>query len=181
MANKATITSGNSTINTIGNDNDISVFNTIENNSFKRSLLYDICRIIKDANIPLHDADEYLFKESGWEEKMDYNHIDVYAEIFKQEAFAYDELDNVMKEFTNRQEMIMKINHTYKMILKEHVEAISDNDVVLEEVFLKLMKVVDDSSLPEDEQIHLEHKERYIKLIMFYAFTKCKLLKAVGE
>jgi hypothetical protein len=112
---------------------------------------------------------------------MEYNHIEIYADIFNQEAFAYDELDNVMKEFSNRQQMIMKINHTYKMVLKEHIDNPIDNDFILEEVFRRLMKVVDDSSLPEKEQIHLEHKERYIRLIMFYAFTKCKLLKAVGE
>ncbi len=27
---------------------------------------------------------------------------------------------------------------------------------------------------------HIEQKERYIKLVMFYAFTKCQLLKPVG-
>jgi len=181
MLNRDTINSGDASVNNIGNKNTVNVFNNIEDNTFKKSFLYDICKIIKDANIPLSEEDEYLFKGSGWEEKMEYNHIDVYADIFRQEAFAYDNLDNVMKEFSNRQEMIMKINHTYKMVLKDHSEPTIDNDIVLEEVFHKLMKVVDDSSLPEADQIYLEHKERYIRLIMFYAFTKCKLLKAVGE
>jgi hypothetical protein len=40
--------------------------------------------------------------------------------------------------------------------------------------------VVDESGLPTDQQMHVEQKERYIKLVMFYAFTKCQLLKPLG-
>lgn len=181
MLNKSgNIKSGDNSINVSSDGNSISVHQTIENNAFKRSLLYDICRSIKEANIPRYEGLEYDFKESGWDEKMEYNHIEVYADIFKQEAFAYDELNEVMKEFSNREEMIMKINHTYRMILKEATPG-TDNDTILEMVLNKLMRIVDDSSLPEQSQIHLELKERYIRLIMFYAFTKCKLLQPIGE
>lgn len=178
---KPIIHTGHDSIANTGDGNTISLYKTVENNSFKRSILYDICRAIKNASIPLYEELDYDFKESGWDEKMDYNQIQIYADIFRQEAFAYDELDEVMREFTNREAMIMKINHTYRMTLKEQTNPNIDNDTILEEVFNKLMKVVDDSSFPEKKQIHIEQKERYIRLIMFYAFTKCKLLKAVGE
>lgn len=181
MVSDKSIVGGSDSVNTIGNGNVISVVKNIENNTFQKSILYDICQAIKSADIPLYDNPAYRFIESAWDEKMDYNRIDVYATIFKQEAFAYRELEVVMKEFTNRAEMILKINHTYRMVLKELDGTTKDNDIVLDNVLCKLMKIVDDSSLPEKRQLYLEQKERYIKLIMFYAFTKCKLLEPVGE
>ncbi len=168
---------GNGSVGILGNDNDVD----LEYHPFQMSVLHEVCKAIMDSEIPITPEDDYSLKtNSDWMQKFEYNHVVTYVDIFSDEAPDIDKLDEVMEGFSNRSLMINKIKHLYRMSEKERHEQDKDGDFVLESVFQSLCKVVDESGLPTDEQMHLEQKERYIKLVMFYAFTKCQLLKPVG-
>lgn len=173
------ITTGSGGIAVIGDGADIDILK-LEN--FQRSHLYDICLVIKDADIPLSEDDDYSLKlPSDWIEKLKHNNVNAYVEIFNQEADAINIVENVIKEFPNRTLIIRKIRHLYLIADTERESLSKDGDFVLEQVFKELCRLVDQGTLPPENQMPLEEKERYIKLVMFYAFTKCQLLKRVNE
>lgn len=172
------ITGGDGSVNVAGDGNDVDI---LQYEAFQRSWLYDVCVAIKEASIPINDEDEYSIKlNSDWVEKLEYNQVKIYAEIFNQEAYAFDQLEEVIKDFPNRVEMVNKVRHIYLFVDKEREKLNEDGDYVLEQVFKQLCTVVDESNRPVEKQMPLEEKERYIKLIMFYVFTRCQLLKKVG-
>ena len=171
---------------TVGNNSNLLVGdgNSILNyEPFQSSILYDVCRAVMEADIDLTPEDEYsLHTNSNWMKKFDYNKVVKFVDIFNDEAPDIDRLEEIMESFANNRTLLInKIKHVYRIIEKERTKANEDGDFVLEGVFKELCKVVDESGRPLDKQIPMEQKERYIKLIMFYAFTKCQLLKPVGE
>jgi hypothetical protein len=173
------VTGGDGSINIAGNNN---TANILQYEEFQRSLLYEVCLAIKEANIPLNEDDDFSTKmNSDWLEKLEYNRVKIYAEIFQQESYAFDQLEEVIKTFPNSVGMIRKVRHIYLFVEKDREVASEDGDYVLERVFEKLAKLVDESNRPVEKQMPLEEKERYIKLVMFYVFTRCQLLKKVDD
>lgn len=174
----SSLTVGNNGLGVIGNDNDID----LEYHPFQMSVLHQVCKAIMESSIDVTPEDDYSLKtNSDWMEKFEYNKVAIYVDIFDDEAPDIDQLEEVMEEFPNRSLMINKIKHVYRIVEKERSDNNFDGDFVLENVFKELCRVVDESGLPTEEQTPLEQMERYIKLIMFYAFTKCQLLKPVGS
>jgi len=177
-AKELTATGGDGSINIAGDGNTASI---LQYEAFQRTWLYDICLVIKEASIPLDDDDNFSIKmNSDWLEKLEYNQVKIYAEIFQQDSYAFDQLEDVIKDFPNSVEMIRKVRHIYLFVEKERESKSEDGDYVLEQVFKQLSQLVDESNRPIEKQIPLEEKERYIKLVMFYVFTRCQLLKKVG-
>lgn len=179
MADKArNATGGDGSINIAGDGNTASI---LQYEAFQRTLLYDVCLAIKDANITLDEDDSFSIRmNSDWLEKLEYNQVKIYAEIFQQESYTFDQLEEVIKNFPSSVEMIRKVRHIYLFVEKEREMKSEDGDYVLERVFKQLCQLVDESNRPIEKQMPLEEKERYIKLVMFYVFTRCQLLKKVG-
>lgn len=177
-AKELTATGGDGSINIAGDGNTASI---LQYEVFQRTWLYDVCLAIKEANMPLDDDDNFSIKmNSDWLEKLEYNQVNIYAEIFQQESYTFDQLEEVIKSFPNSVEMIRKVRHVYLFVEKERESKSEDGDFVLEQVFKQLCQLVDESHRPLEKQMPLEEKERYIKLVMFYVFTRCQLLKKVG-
>lgn len=172
------VTGGDGSINIDGDGNTATI---LQYEEFQRTFLYEVCLAIKEANIHLDDDDSFSIKmNSDWLEKLEYNQVKIYAEIFKQESYSFDKLEEVIKSFPNSVEMIRKVRHIYLFVEKDRESKSEDGDYVLEEVFKQLVQLVDESNRPIEKQMPLEEKERYIKLVMFYVFTRCQLLKKVG-
>lgn len=168
---------GDGSVGIVGDGNNVD----LEYHPFQMSFLHEVCQAIMESDIPVTPEDDYSLRvNSDWMQKFDYNKVVAYIDIFGDEAPDIDKLDEVMESFSNRTLMINKIKHIYRIIEKDRHQKNEDGDFVLEGVFKELCKVVDESGLPIDQQIPMEQKERYIKLVMFYAFTKCQLLKPVG-
>lgn len=177
-AKELTATGGDGSINISGEGNTASI---LQYEMFQRTWLYDVCLAIKEVDIPLDDDDRFSIKmNSGWIEKLEYNQVTIYAEIFQQDSHAFNQLEEVIKSFPSSVEMIRKVRHVYLFVEKERELKLEDGDYALEQVFKQLCQLVDESNRPIEKQIPLEEKERYIKLVMFYVFTRCQLLKKVG-
>lgn len=178
MADKLTATGGDGSINVAGNDIALTI---LEHESFQRSILYDLCVTINQSAIVLEEEDQYSTRlNSDWLEKLEYNNVSVYAEIFGEESYAYGQVEDVIREYPNSVEMVRKVRHIYLLVEKDRLRLDEDGDYVLERVFKELCQLVDESKRPLELQLPIEQKERYIKLIMFYVFTRCQLLKNVG-
>lgn len=174
----SSLTVGDGSVGVIGNGNDID----LEFHPFQMSILHQVCKAIMESDISVTPEDDYSLKtNSNWMKKFEYNKVVAYIDIFDDEAPDIDQLEEVMEGFPNRVLMINKIKHIYRMVAKESPESEFDGDFVLETVFKDLCKVIDESGFPADDQTPLEQMERYIKLVMFYAFTKCQLLKPVDN
>ncbi|TCW43231.1 hypothetical protein EC917_1467 [Bacillus thuringiensis] len=77
--------------------------------------------------------------------------------------------------------MVKKIRTVYLEVEKVRKKEEFDGDYVIKQVFFRLKEEVCYSALISESDLLDEEVDEAIYLIMFYAFTKCKLLKPVPK
>lgn len=173
------IRSGADSNNIIGNNNrigDTLLYIPNPNNRMKRSVLYDVCCTLSKAE--MNDREEYaLHTNSDWLEKIEYNDIDEYKDVFEMYSFYYGVVEEVLKQIPKREVLIRNIKTIYRKNKRIHFNCTKDE--ILDAVFNELSEIVVQSDQFSDEGLLEEEKCEAIYLIMFYAFTKCQLLDVV--
>lgn len=174
-----TIRSGDNSPSVIGNNNrigDTYLHVPNHNNRMRRSILYDVCCTLSKAEMNFRE--EYaLHTNSDWIEKIEYNHIEKYKEIFEMYSLYYGVVEEVLERIPKRELLIRNIKTTY--VKSKNVNANFSKDEILDIVFNNLSEIVVQSDQFSDDPMLEEEKNEAIHLIMFYAFTKCQLLEIV--
>ncbi len=167
------IKSGNHSTDIIGDNNQTTnnFYDTIPN----RTIVYDLCMIIADSDI---EAGEYDIRSNvSWTGKLERNNVINYLEIFDDYCDVYDDFEEILvSQYDKRDKLIRKIRHIYLSVIIKNKSKEEDGDWVLDEVYNILRDTVIQANYNPNEII-LEDIERTIILIMFYAITKCQLLK----
>lgn len=173
----AKIDSGSDSVNIIGDGNS---YHAAQPPTPSRTHLFTLCKTIIDSNIPIEE-DYSLERNSAWQTKLDYNGIsDEYKRILSGEEYAYDVILDIMSEFTNSEVMVLKVHHIYLDKLRQQKDSDLHPDTILTGVFDELKNLIlNDENYSHAKHILDEDRDRSIWLIMFYVFTKCKLLEPV--
>ena len=166
----------------VGDNNTHKTFNigTQTPRILNRSAIFDVCKTIAELNIEYDD--EYSIQtNSDWMEKFEYNKVDLYIDVFDNYSDGYDEVSKVLHSYLKKTIMIKKIRTVYLEVEKVRKKDKLDGDYVIQEVFRRLKEEVCYSALIGESDLLDEEVDEAIYLIMFYAFTKCKLLKPVPK
>ncbi|MBC1484159.1 hypothetical protein HCJ58_00040 [Listeria sp. FSL L7-1509] len=170
--------SGDYSISSVGDGNAISIFNGSIPKTIKRSIVFDVCMLI--AETELDYVDEYSIRENvDWNEKLEFNRVGIFVDIFENYSNGYTEVEKILRGYTKREVMVKKIHTIYLKKEKEREKLDKDSDFVLEEVFNQIKENICSVYFLSDSADTLidEEVDEAIYLIMFYVFTKCKLLK----
>lgn len=182
MALSNSAKSGDKGTSIVGNENTLITYNFGSHTPkiLKRSVIFDVCKIIAELDIDY--VDEYSIQNnSDWMEKFEYNKVDLYIEIFDNYSDGYDEVSKVLHGYLKKLIMIKKIRTVYLEVEKVREKEKLDGDYVIKQVFNRLKEEVCTRALISGSDLLDEEVDEAIYLIMFYAFTKCKLLKPVPK
>ena len=167
------------TIRDTGQD---SVNNTGDNNTFyinhgaakplNRTLLYDFCEIFSST---VSDTNYDLVAASDIQEKMDYNEIVAYREIFHEVEHFIDDVATVLDQIPKRELIVASINHLYDRIKRR--DQWPDKDGLCDSVYNEMFEMV--AADRNSVELYREEAERAIHALMYYAFVKCKILDPV--
>ncbi|MBC2174231.1 hypothetical protein [Listeria booriae] len=170
--------SGDYGISSVGDGTVINVFNGVIPKSMKRSVVHEIC--VRVAETDLDYVDEYSIRGNvDWNEKLEFNRVGIFVDIFENYSDGYTEVEKILVGYPERDVMVKKIHTMYLKQEREREKLDKDSDFVLEEVFNQIKETVCLGHYFSDSEDNLidEEVDEAIYLIMFYVFTKCKLLK----
>jgi phage pi2 protein 07 len=175
LANKGNIYSdGHGNLNNTGNGNNFKFeyyFNPIKR--LNRTYLYDFC--VKFAEIEDGNENYNTAVTSDIEEKMNYNEINLYKEIFLECDHYFDDVELILQEIPNRQRILSKIEFQYKRF--KNFDKWKNKDELCEKVYRSLLETIENDQ--NSSNIIIEDAEIAIHALMYYAFVKCKLLDPV--
>lgn len=180
VLNNQSARSGDNGTSIVGDGNRLTTYNFGNRtpNILRRSAIFDVCKII--ANLDIEYDDEYSIQNnSDWMEKFDYNNVDLYVSIFDNYSDGYDEVVKVLQEYLKKTIMVKKIRTLYLEAEKAREQGQFDGDYVVKHVFDCLKAEVCYNALMSESELLDEEVDEAIYMIMFYCFTKCKLLKPV--
>ncbi|PEC81957.1 hypothetical protein [Bacillus cereus] len=135
-----------------------------------RTYLYEFC--VGFSEVDDSPADYNTERISGIEEKMGYNEIELYKKIFFECDYYIDDVEIILKGIPRRQRILSKISFMYQRFKK--FENWENKDELCERVYSTLFEMVENDS--NSSEMFLEDAELAIHALMYYAFTKCKLL-----
>lgn len=177
------IDSGDYATNIIGHDNTINNYLALNTRQPKRSVLTRVCLSISNSGLS-EETDYDLDSNMDWLKKYEYNNVDVFQEIFEVYSLNYPIIEQVLRDIPEEREIMIKKIHVLYLQTKRNPFKDSDytfkGDQILEKIFFQIRNIVfdelaDDSN--EDKNKYIEEYEESIYLIMFYSFTKCKILE----
>ena len=180
--NSSSARSGDNGTSLVGDNNTLITFNFGSQTPriLNRSAIFDVCKTIAELDIEYDD--EYSIQtNSDWMEKFVHNEVDLYIEVFDNYSDGYDEVSKVLHSYLKKTVMVKKIRTVYLEVEKVRKQEKFDGDYVIEQVFRRLKEEVCYSALISETDLFNEEVDEAIYLIMFYAFTKCKLLKPVPK
>ncbi|MBT2261405.1 hypothetical protein [Bacillus safensis] len=182
MALSNSARSGDNGTSIVGNENKLTTVNIGSQTPkiLKRSAIFDVCKIIAELDID-YDDEYSIQNNSDWMEKFEHNKVKVYVEIFDNYSDGYDEVSKVLNGYLKKSIMVKKIRTVYLEVEKVREEEKFDGDYVINQVFNRIKEEVCYSALISESDLLDEEVDEAIYLIMFYAFTKCKLLKPVPK
>lgn len=174
--------SGDNGISLVGDNNKLSTFNFGSQTPriLNRSAIFDVCKTIAELDIE-YDDEYSIQSNSNWMEKFEYNEVDLYIEVFDNYSDGYDEVSKVLQSYMKKTVMVKKVRTVYLEVEKVRKKEKFDGDYVIEQVFRRLKEEVCYSALISESDLLDEEVDEAIYLIMFYVFTKCKLLKPVPK
>ncbi|MCM3280782.1 hypothetical protein M3591_09575 [Exiguobacterium sp. MER 193] len=144
-----------------------------ENRFLSRTLLFEFCDKFSRIDVPIDYGD--LLEPSKYEEKMDYNSIEVYKSIFLEVDHYYDDIEDILMAIVRRERILSNINNTYRK--HKRFSVWTDKDHLCEMVYKDLIQqTLNDASFSE---MYIEDTQEAIHALMYYAFTKCRLLDPV--
>ncbi|OES45847.1 hypothetical protein [Domibacillus iocasae] len=167
---------GNHNLNNSGDGNTFEThYHYSQPKGLNRSYLYDFC--MKFAEIE-DDLESYSTEfTTGIDEKMNYNEIIFYKDIFLECDHYYDDVDLILAEIPQRTRILSSIKKHYGRM--KRYEKWNDKDDLCELVYncLYAILIADRNSA---NIIH-EDAETAIHSIMYYALVKCKLLDPIPK
>ena len=165
---------GNSVVNINGNNN---IFNIGLN--LKQSLLYDLCKeLYYKIDFKEVERIEYKLQNSDWEEKLKYNKIEeYYKERFTEISYSFDNIEEVLNSLENQDAFIKWLNLKYRKLCTKYKNKPKEEILIilnekLEELLINMKK---------NDNISIEELSMHIDAIIFYAFTKCKVLEPIKK
>ncbi|MGE7916676.1 hypothetical protein [Lysinibacillus xylanilyticus] len=145
--------------------------------TLNRTVLYEFCKQFSESTLPEPTTDEEKKLPSGISEKMQYNEISVYKKVFKSCDIYLDDVEDILNQIPKRESIIRKIERLYDHTKIE--KKWDDKDQLCKIVFDTLFESV--SNDPQSSHLYDEDAELAIEVLMYYAFTKCKLLDPVPK
>ncbi len=141
--------------------------------TLNRSYLFDICE--KISRLPEAEEEYKLSIPSGIIEKMEYHELVIYRAKFESTDHLLGDVEGILKEFLKPSSII----NTVHFIYLEHREAAqwTNKDSLCKLVFedLKIRLSKDRNA----EDFWVEEAEHALYALMYYCFTKCKLLDPI--
>ncbi|MED4592291.1 MULTISPECIES: hypothetical protein [Bacillus] len=182
MAFSNSARSGDNGTSIVGNENKLTTVNLGSQTPkiLKRSVIFDVCKIIAELDID-YDDEYSIHNNSDWMEKFEHNKVKAYVEIFDNYSDGYDEVSKVLHGYLKKSIMVKKIRTVYLEVEKVREDEKLDGDYVINQVFRRIKEEVWYNALINESDLIDEEVDEAIYLIMFYAFTKCKLLKPVPK
>jgi len=166
--------SGDGTINNTGDRAKFEINNYAgQKKILNRTYLFDFCLKFSEVEDVPDDYETNL--TSDFEVKMHYNEIDIYKDIFLECDHYLDDVETILKGITRRQRILSKINTKYKKL--KGFGKWESKDELCEGVYNYLIESVQNDN--NSTNIYVEDVELAIHALMYYAFTKCKLLDPI--
>jgi len=180
MSNRAK--SGNHGMSIAGNNNHVTKIDHQTNIHFQdapktlsKSFLFDICKCIAESDIE-YDDDYSIRDNVDWNYKLEYNEVNLYIDLFDEYCIGYEDMEKVLRNFEKRDDILKKIRAIY--LKKEIGQSKVSSDELLDLVFTEIkLHCVQICSATSENDFSDEELDEAIYLVMFYAITKCKLLK----
>lgn len=182
MALNKSAKSGDNGTSIVGDENSLTtyIFDRHTPRILKRSAIFDVCKTIAELDIE-YDDEYSIQNNSDWMEKFEYNKVDLYVEVFDNYSDGYDEVSKVLHSYLKKAIMVKKIRAVYLEVERVRKEGNLNGDYVIKQVFDWLKEEVCYSALISESDLLDEEVDAAIYMIMFYAFTKCKLLRPVPK
>lgn len=167
---------GANAINNTGNDAKFE-FNNYNGGQkiLNRTYLYDFCFKFSEVEDILESYNTEV--TSDIEEKMNHNELDLYKDIFLDCDHYIDDVEAILEEIPKRQRILSTINNKYKR-LKKFADW-QNKDQLCEWVYEFLIETIENDH--NSGNIFHEDVELAIHSLMYYAFTKCKLLDPIPQ
>jgi len=174
--------SGDNGTSLVGDNNRLTTFNLGSQTPriLNRTAIFDVCKTIAELDID-YDDDYSIQSNSDWMEKFEYNEVDAYIEVFDNYSDGYDVVSKVLQSYLKKTVMVKKVRTVYLEVEKVRKKENLDGDYIIEQVFCRLKEEVCYSALISESNLIDEEVDEAIYLIMFYVFTKCKLLKPIPK
>ena len=164
--------------NTIFKENNITVINnTVRCNP---SMLYDLCKkLCEKIDFKEIEELEYEMYNSDWIEKLEYNKIEkVYLNIFKEISLDLDTIEEVVNSLDNQDSFIKWINLKYQKLCVKFPKKTKEQILIAlnDEMEEHLKDTIKNDNIYTIEELSLN-----IDRILFYAFTRCKVLDPIKK
>lgn len=169
---------GSDNISVNGQGNNITIINnTVRCNP---SILYDLCKkLCKKIDFKEIEELEYEMYNSDWIEKLEYNKIEkVYLNIFKEISLDLDIIEEVVNSLDNQDSFIKWINLKYQKLCVKFPKKTKEQILIAlnEEMEEQLKNTIENDNIYAIEELSLN-----IDRILFYAFTRCKVLDPIKK
>lgn len=144
----------------------------------KKSTIYEFCKIFSTMASEIKSEENISNVSMEWEQKMILNELVEYKNIFDEVCINYDTISDALEELGMQSPLIETIINEYRRIKIIHSGETNEYQlVVLHET---LFKITNESRIT-NEKICTEEIKKAIDSIIFYVFSKCKILKSVVE
>ncbi|MFU1796434.1 ABC-three component system protein [Paenibacillus azoreducens] len=177
LGNRGNIEStGLNSVNNTGNGNHFNIQNHLSAaRILNRTYLYDFCEKFSMVD---DGSDGYNTNiTSGINDKIAYNEISLYKDIFKECDHYYEDVESILEEIPKRQRILTNINIQYRR-LKE-LDEWNSKDELCDKVYQYLIQTIENDQ--NSGNIVVEDVELAIHSLMYYTFVKCKLLDPLPQ
>lgn len=170
---RTTDVTGNDNTVINGHNNTVETHHHTSTRHLSKTYLYEFCLKFGDT---VQVPEKYnIDKQSNYIDKMDYNEIIYYRKKFFESDHYYSDLEEILKQIPKREAILVNINDLYDKF--KSLRKWDNKDQLCEMVFEELVNITN-----KDENFSGMYQEDiFIALyaLMYYAFTKCKLLDPV--
>ncbi|MCK1987872.1 hypothetical protein MPH48_07075 [Lysinibacillus fusiformis] len=164
--------------NVINGHNNIlkQFFNTFSPKTVTPSDIHKVCEIL-DGNLS-ENTDFTFTKNPDWVEKMNYNSLYRYRSTFEEYCMFYESVEEVFTSTAiDGNRLLRVINNIYKDELIDNPDLNSDK--IVRNTINSLRIIVENSY--KSTSMTSEHIEDVIISVVFFAFTRCKILEKPPE
>ncbi|WP_313893896.1 hypothetical protein [Psychrobacillus sp.] len=164
-----------------GNNNQNLQIDTVNiiNKKLNRSKLFQFC-INFSERIEEEPSENTNLSPSEFDEKMEYNKMGYYKTIFRDCDHYLDDVQTVLNSIPKKHLIISRINYKY-LEFKSNYIIFEDTDLICREIEDYLKIQADNSYSPQDIILDDEEIIFAIQALMYYTFTRCKILEPVPE
>lgn len=139
-----------------------------------RSRLYEFCKEFVEIE-GLEESAYSLVLPSDIADKIEYNELKEYKEIFIDVSHTLEDVDRTLSQIPKRGNIIRRIKSIYLNFQIEKNE-VSKNELC-RLVFDELFQIIDYSN--DENKLYVEDTSFAIQSLMYHAFTKCQILDRV--